>query len=302
MNILRTVISLVSVCLAMPAYAAQFQILNDDVHFPEGPIWHAGKLYYVEYDRNTVTVWDGKSNRIFSEQKGCGPSAVFVTARGEFITTCYDNGTIGRLTADGRPLPPYEHDRNGSHFIGPNDFAPDSHGGIYFTDSGHPGKAVDGRVFYIAADGAITLVASDLNAANGVVVSRDGETLYVVETEEHRLLRFRIGPAGHLSDRGVFLNMDDLTHHVGHIFPDGVKNDSRGQIYIGQNPRDPHAPLAGTIFVVNSDGHLLRSLNVPSPGVPNLAFSPDERTVYITALDQLGKSPYRGKIYAVANE
>jgi sugar lactone lactonase YvrE len=86
-----------------------------------------------------------------------------------------------------------------------------------------------------------------------------------------------------------------------HIYPDGVKIDSKGQIYIGQNPRDVHAPLAGTIFVLNAGGHLLRTLTLPSPGVPNLTFSPDEKRVYVTALDQLDKSPYQGKIYSIAN-
>ena len=47
---------------------------------------------------------------------------------------------------------------------------------------------------------------------------------------------------------------------------------------------------------------VLRELTLPSPGVPNLAFSPDEKTVYVTALDQLDKSPYRGKVYSVAND
>jgi gluconolactonase len=299
---LRAAIIILVLSLALPCRAAPIEVLNDDVHFPEGPIWHDGKLYYVEYDRNTVTVWDGRNNRVFASLKGCGPSAVLATARGEFLTTCYDNGTIGRLSADGSALPAYDHDTDGHRFVGPNDFAPDRLGGIYFTASGHPGQAVDGSVFYLAANGAITLAASDLNAANGVAVSLDGETLYVVETEEHRLLRFRIGPAGHLSQRRVFLNLDELTHHVGHIYPDGVKIDSRGRIYIGQNPRDPHAPLAGTIFVVDGDGRLLHSIEVPSPGVPNMTFSPDERTLYVTALDQLDKSPYRGKIYAVPNE
>ncbi len=303
MKSLRKVAYLLVLWLALPAaHAAHIAVLNDDVHFAEGPVWHDGKLYYVEYDRNTITTWDGKSNRVFATLKGCGPSAVIVSARGEFLLTCYDSGTIGRLSADGKALPAYDHDRDGHRFTGPNDFAPDPLGGIYFSDSGHPGKAVDGKVFYLAADGTITLAAADLNAANGLAVSLDGKTLYVIETEENHLLRFRIGPAGHLSDRTVFLNLDELTGHVGHIYPDGVKIDSRGQLYIGQNPRDPHAPLAGTIFVVNAEGRLLRSIGLPSPGVPNMAFSPDERTLYVTALDQLDKSPYRGKIYAVSNE
>ena len=167
--------------------------------------------------------------------------------------------------------------------------------------SGHPGSAIDGKVFYLAADGTIEQKAENVESANGVAVSKDGKLLYVIETEGHRLLEFNIGPQGSLSDRRLFLNLDDLTHNVGHIYPDGVKIDSQGEIYIGQNPRDPHAPLAGIIFVVNAEGKLLRQLTIPSPGVPNLAFSPDEKTVYVTALDQLDKSPYQGKVYAVPN-
>ena len=298
-NILLSIIF--AVALPFVADADSVQILNGDVHFPEGPVWYHGKLYYVEYDRNTVTTWDAKQNTIFWSQKGCGPSAVITTAQGEFLTTCYDNGTIGRISADGKTLPPYTRDKIGNPFVGPNDFAPDAHGGMYFTASGHPGSAIDGKVFYIAADGTIAQKASDLESANGVAVSKDGRILYVVETDGHRLVQFNIGPGDSLSDRRLFVDLDDLTHNVGHIYPDGVKIDSKGQIYIGQNPRDVHAPLAGTIFVVNADGQLLRELTLPSPGVPNLAFSPDEKTLYVTALDQLDKSPYQGKIYSIPN-
>jgi hypothetical protein len=41
---------------------------------------------------------------------------------------------------------------------------------------------------------------------------------------------------------------------------------------------------------------LLRTLKLPSPGVPNFAFSPDEATLYVMALDQFDKSPYQGKV------
>ena len=242
--------------------ALAFTVLNGDAHFPEGPIWHDGKLYYVEYDRSTVGVWDGKTNRVFGTLKGCGPSAVIRNARGEFLVTCYDNGTIGRLTADGKPLPAWDRDNQGQKFVSPNDFAPDHDGGIYFTCSGEPGKTGNSNVFYIAADGTITLAVPDLHNANGIALSVDGKTLYVIETDENRLLRFKVEGAGRVSDRQIFLNMDDLTHHVGHIYPDGVKIDSHGLLYIGQNPKEPQAPLAGTIFIVNSAGELLRSFGL----------------------------------------
>ena len=289
----------VAAAIACSAHADGVKVLNADGHFPEGPVWSHGKLYYVEYDRNSVTTWDGERNTIFWSQKGCGPSAVIATMRDEFLTTCYDNGTIGRISADGGTLPAYTQDKDGHKFVGPNDFAPDAHGGIYFTTSGHPGRAIDGKVFYLAADGTIEQEAEYVESANGVAVSKDGKILYVIETEGHRLLQFNIGPGASLSDRRLFVSVDDLTNNVGHIYPDGVKIDSKGEIYIGQNPRDIHAPLAGIIFVVNADGKLLRKLTLPSPGVPNLAFSPDEKTVYVTALDELDKSPYHGKVYSI---
>ncbi|HTV52900.1 MAG TPA: SMP-30/gluconolactonase/LRE family protein [Steroidobacteraceae bacterium] len=294
---------LLAAALATPAaHAADIRVLNADAHFPEGPVWYHGKLYYVEYDRNSVTTWDGRRNVIFWSKKGCGPSAVIDTSSGEFLTTCYDSGTIGRISADGRDLPPYTHDRDGNRFVGPNDFAPDHRGGIYFTCSGTaPGPVIDGKIFYLAAAGSITQKAADVHSANGIAVSRDGNTLYVIETEDHRLLQFTIAADGSLSGRRVFLDLDELTHHIVHIYPDGVKIDSQGHLYIGQNPRDVRAPLAGTIFVVDTEGKLLRTLKLPSPGVPNLTFSPDEKTVYVMALDQLDKPPYRGKVYAIAN-
>jgi gluconolactonase len=281
---------------------AGIQILNGDAHFPEGPVWYRGKLYYVEYDRNTVMTWDGSRNAVFSAEKGCGQSAVAPTPRGEFLTTCYDNGSIGRISADGAVLPAYTHDKDGNTFLGPNDLAPDHRGGVYFTASGHLGPVIDGKVFYIGADGTIAQVAIDVHNANGVAVSADGTILYVAETEEHRLLQFKIAADGSLSDRRVFADLDELTHHVAPIWPDGVKVSSKGDIYIGQSPRDLHMPLLGQIFVLDPRGKLQRTLTLPSPKVPNLAFSPDEKTIYVMALDQIDKPPYRGKVYSIPNE
>src|SRR5262249_26343045 len=110
------------------------------------------------------------------------------------------------------------------------------------------------------------------------------------------------GPGGALSDRRVFVSLDELTHGVAPFWPDGVKVASNGDLYIGQSPRDLHMPLLGQIFVLSREGKFKRSLSLPSPKVPNLAFSPDEKPLYVMALDQIDRSPYRGKVYAVPNE
>jgi gluconolactonase len=288
--------------VTVPAGTAGVKVLNDDASYPEGPVWFDGKLYYVEYGRNAVTAWNGRTNRRVWSQPGCGQSAVVVTKQHDFLTTCYDNGSIGRFDAKGRTLPAYTHDRDGNTFPGPNDFASDGKGGIYFTASGtmNDGPVTDGKVFYIASDETITLKISDLHNANGIAVSKDGKTLYVVETDANRLLQFDIAADGTLSGRRIFVNLDELTGHRIHIWPDGVKIDSRGEIYIGQSPRELKVPLAGTIFVVDARARLLRTLVLPSLQVPNFAFSPDERTLYVTGVDELDK-PYRGKLFSIPN-
>src|ERR1700726_416290 len=81
-NVLLSLLAIASA--ASYAGADGIKVLNDDAHFAEGPIWYHGKLYYVEYDRNSVTAWDGARNAIFWSKQGCGPSAVLPTAPGEF--------------------------------------------------------------------------------------------------------------------------------------------------------------------------------------------------------------------------
>jgi gluconolactonase len=291
---------LLAVGFAASAQAANVKILNKDAWFPEGPIWYKDKLFYVEYGRNTVMTWDGKKNELFWKQDGCGPSAVVPTASGEFVVTCYDSNSIGRISADGNTLDPYTKDKDGHPFVGPNDFAPDKKGGIYFTGSGKGGPLIDASTYYIASDGTVTLVADDLHNANGLVVSNDGKVLYVVETEDNRIIAFDIKDDGSVQNRRVFLNLNDLFPKKPHIWPDGIKIDAKGEMYIGQSPRSLKEP--GKIIVVSGDAKLLRTISVPSPSLPNFAFGPGEKKLYVMALDQIDQAPWHGKVYEVPTQ
>ena len=193
-----------ALALASSAHATDIKVINDDAWFAEGPIWYQDKLFYVEYGRGTVDIWDGKKNEIFWKMDGCGPSAVLPTTTGEFVVTCYDNNTIGRISADGKTLPAYDKDTDGKPFSGPNDFAPDQDGGIYFTGSGKGGPLIDASAYYIGKDGSVKKVAGDLHNANGLVMSNDGKILYLVETEDNRIIEFDVQPDHSPSNRRVF--------------------------------------------------------------------------------------------------
>ena len=130
-----------SVALAMSATiagAADIKVINEKAAFPEGPAFIDGKLHYVEYGGNTVLVWDGKTNTKLWEQAGCGPSAVLPMGE-DLVVTCYDNGTIARISKDGKTLAAYDKSAEGSVLQGPNDLTSDGKGGVYFTASG-PGN------------------------------------------------------------------------------------------------------------------------------------------------------------------
>ena len=77
-------------------------------------------------------------------------------------------------------------------------------------------------------------------------------------------------------------------------YPDGIKRDAKGNFWIGHYS-------AGQLVVVDPEGKLLGTLEVPSAAAPNLAFSADGSTVYVMAVDDTANAPYLGKVYAVVN-
>jgi sugar lactone lactonase YvrE len=60
--------------------------------------------------------------------------------------------------------------------------------------------------------------------------------------------------------------------------------------------------LTGKILVVDAAGRWVRTLSLPSTNVPNFAFSPDEKTLYVTAVDDIDHAPNRGKVYSIPND
>src|SRR5476651_1295206 len=47
-------------CLtALPVLASPVTAIDPDAHYPEGPLWRDGKLFYVEYSASNIKSWDG---------------------------------------------------------------------------------------------------------------------------------------------------------------------------------------------------------------------------------------------------
>ena len=153
------------------------------------------------------------------------------------------------------------------------------------------GRTVEG-VYRIDLDGSVhRVLGREVNRANGVLVSRDNQFLYVADNNNDTenvsrvLWRFDLLPEGTVrpgSGRVLF----DWGHGRG---PDGLKQDTQGNLYVagGLNranpPFEPDDSVRGGIYVLDPNGRLLDFLPVPTDEVTNCAFGgPDRQTLYIT--------------------
>jgi sugar lactone lactonase YvrE len=295
---MRKTVGALATLLLLPASlaAAEVVVINEQARFPEGPLVVGETLYYVEYGGQTLVTWDGKTNAVLWTQEGCGPSALVQLEGGDFLVTCYDSGSIARVSAKGETLANYAKDADGGTLLGPNDLTLDRKGGAYFTASGPWESApIVGHVYRIDASGKIVSVADDLHYANGIELSHDGKTLYVIESEAARVIQFAVAEDGSLSDRRLFFRHADAgVKHEWGPYPDGMKLDAKGNLFVGHYS-------AGQILAIDPEGKVLAEIAVPSPAAPNLAFSADGATLYVMAVDDTANAPYLGKVYALPN-
>lgn len=279
------------VALSSAALAAEPQVIDPNAQFPEGPIYLDGKLTYAQYGASKISVWDGSAVKTLYEQPGCGANALYPLGD-DLIVACYDGNSLSVISRDGKLVKSYDKASNGDTIQGPNDIASDGKGGVYVTASGPWETApIVGKVFHVTADGTITEVANDIHYANGVTLTPDGKRLLVAESEAGRVISFAVGADGSLTDRRLFVRVGKVDEKSGiDAYPDGIKLGPDGNLYIGQYS-------SGRIVVVDMEGKLMKVYEVPSTAAPNLAFSPDGKTMAVTAVDDKSGAPYPGKVY-----
>ncbi len=276
----------------LAAQAADIKVIDGQAKFPEGPFVEKGILYYAQYGAGEIDKWDGSTRSVVWQKDGSGANSVQRFGSG-FIIAGYDDGTIVLTDADGKTKTVIDKDDEGQPLLGPNDIALDGKGGAYVTLSG-PWETdpIVGKVVHVTADGTAQVVAKDIHYANGLVLSADGKTLYVNESEANRVIQFAVADDGTLSDRRLYVRLYELGEPPS-AYPDGIKLGPDGNFYIGEYS-------AGRILVVDpASKKLLKTIDVPSAAAPNLAFSADGKTIYVTAVDDKSGAPYWGKVYAV---
>jgi gluconolactonase len=161
----------------------------------------------------------------------------------------------------------------------PNDIVFDAEGGFWFTDSGRisPRSRDLTGVFYAAPDGSrIEEVIHPLEMPNGIGLSPDGQTLYVVETRTRRLWACVLaGPGKVKSRRGLATVPSGGPLNFGGC--DSLCVDAEGNVIIATIG-------TGGVTIISPRGDLVAHVPIDDPMTTNACFGgADNRTLFVTA-------------------
>jgi gluconolactonase len=180
----------------------------------------------------------------------------------------------------------------GKRLNAPNDVTKDSKGRLYFTDFDRPGPERWGTpgVYRIDPDGKVArlLTSPAIQRPNGIVISPDDRTLYLVEANGAeggaRMIRaYDLGTDGSLKNMRVFHNF-----YPGRS-ADGLAIDTQGNVYAAaglNRRRGTHETLDTKpgVHVFSPQGKLLRYIPIWEDTITNCAFGgADMKTLYVTA-------------------
>jgi gluconolactonase len=178
----------------------------------------------------------------------------------------------------------------GKALQGPNDVTIDGKGRLFFTD-------LDGAAVYrIDGPGKLTRIlgAPEIQRPNGIQISPDDKTLYLVESNQ--------AESGARMIRAYDLQLDGTVRNMRvhyNFYPgrsaDGMSIDTQGNLYAsaGMNQLRGSSETLATktgVYVISPRGKLLKFIPIPEDFITNNTFGgPDMKTLYITA----GKTLYK---------
>ena len=200
----------------------KFEVFASNIDHPEclafdcrGVLWaggEAGQIYRIDGDGRDQTV---------ANLGGFCAGLAFSPADELFV--CNPALGIVRVAPDGKHAVFATH-ADGQEFICPNYGVFDAVGNYYVTDSGHWLKR-NGRLVRFLLGGVGECLADALGYANGLALSADGRSLFMVESDTDSVFRFPIGLDGAVG------RPEPYAIGCGR-FPDGLALDAQGDLYV----------------------------------------------------------------------
>lgn len=286
------------------------EVVVDGLHYLEGPRWHKGALWFVDfYTQGVYRVNDEgvAEKRVHIEQQ---PSGLGWLPDGRMLIVSMKDRKVMRLEANGELVvhadiwqhcAGHANDMvvapNGDAYVG--NFGFDLMGGADYKSAG---------LVLIKPDGSSQLVAEGLAFANGMVISADQKTLIVNELFGNKISQFTINEDGTLGDKRDFASFGELGDEpnlgvrIGNakILPDGLALDAEGAVWIADTLNQRAVRIA-------EGGEILETIDTAPEGVFAVALGGAEgNTLFMCAApdwdEAARKAETKGRMLAVRVE
>lgn len=261
------------------------RVVHDDLKFSEGPAANKdGTLYFTDVPAQKVyRATDADAPELILENSENINGTMFASD-GRLIGCQSKLGRIIALDIDSGAIDVVADSYNGKPFNMPNDLVLDSQGGVYFTDPAIGSATQDKQaVYYVAQSGDVTRLVDDLKFPNGILLSPDEKTLYVLPYITPDMMAYPIESPGKIGQGHSFCQLppNDKGRRGG---GDGMSVDTQGNLYLT-------APRVSSIMVVDPSGNTLGL--IPLPEVPtNCTFGGEDfKTLYVTTAKTLYALP-----------
>lgn len=272
------------------------ELVHDGLKFAEGPAADArGQLFLVDVRSGLVLrlLPDGKLETVVKKSQGI--NGMMFDLKGRLIGCQAGPGRIVAIDVSSGRVTPVASEYHGHRFIAPNDLVVDHAGGVYFTDPrfGRGNKHQDKQgVYYVSADGTATRLIDDLKFPNGIALSPDNSTLYVLPYRTPELMAYKVESPGKLGP-GRALYTVPVRENSRSGGGDGMTLDTRGNLYLT-------APAVRAICVVRPDGKELGRIPLPQTPTNCVFGGPDFKTLYVTTYNRLYALPMEAQGYSLA--
>ena len=287
---------------AIVAPSAQFEKLATGFSFTEGPVWvprkdgTEGYLLFSVPNDNTIyrmtadgevsafRTKSGYSGFNIGEYHQPGSNGLTLDKQGRLTIDQHGNRRVIRVEPRGN-ITVLADRYDGKQLNSPNDLVYKSDGTLYFTDPpfglpkvfNDPRKELSFSGVYRVMNGRVQLIASDLDAPNGLAFSPDEQYLYVDNWNEMKkiVIRYPVLSDGLLGKGTIFF---DMTFVPGETALDGLKVDQQGNVYVCG---------PGGIWILSPEGKHLGTITPPEEA-HNMAWGDDDgKTLYVTALSSI---------------
>jgi gluconolactonase len=267
--------------------AGEVKKVHGGFQFTEGPTFdREGNLYFSDVRGDKLYEIDAKGELSTILDPSHHTNGLMMNAAGK-IVACEMDGRLIEVDPKTKQVKSLADSYEGKRFNAPNDLVIDRAGGIYFTDPhfSAPMPLPQGvRAFYYRApDGKVTRLAEVEAAPNGIILSPDEKTLYVIPSGQADMLSYPVTAPGKIGDKRTFCTLKQASGKTTGG-GDGLAIDVKGNLYITS---------ALGVQVFDSHGSLLGIIEFPEQPANCDFGGKDMKTLYATA---------RTSVYSVAME